>query len=74
MPGRPRYVILCNFDEFWIYDFDKDIYDPQEKIALTHLPQRTEAFTFLQPIEKKPLFRIDKQDVTEKVAYYVAQL
>ena len=20
-PGRPRYVVLCNFDEFWVYDF-----------------------------------------------------
>jgi hypothetical protein len=20
--GRPRYVVLCNFDEFWVYDFD----------------------------------------------------
>src|SRR4051812_6871910 len=22
VPQRPRYVVLCNFDEFWIYDFD----------------------------------------------------
>jgi hypothetical protein len=22
VPGRPRYVILCNFDEFWVDDFD----------------------------------------------------
>lgn len=21
-PNRPKYVVLCNFDEFWIYDFD----------------------------------------------------
>jgi hypothetical protein len=21
VPDRPRYVALCNFDEFWIYDF-----------------------------------------------------
>src|SRR3954471_4188220 len=20
VPKRPRYVVLCNFDEFWIYD------------------------------------------------------
>ncbi|MEM8575030.1 MAG: type IIL restriction-modification enzyme MmeI, partial [Pseudomonadota bacterium] len=25
VPDRPRYVVLCNFDEFWIYDFDKQI-------------------------------------------------
>jgi hypothetical protein len=23
--NRPRYVILCNFNEFWIYDFEKDV-------------------------------------------------
>ncbi len=23
VPNRPRYVILCNFDEFWIYDFNQ---------------------------------------------------
>jgi SAM-dependent methyltransferase len=74
VPNRPRYVILCNFDEFWIYDFDKDIYDPQEKIELNHLPNRTEAFSFLLPVEKKPLFRVDKEDVTEKAAYFVALL
>ena len=22
VPNRPRYVVLCNFDEFWVYDFD----------------------------------------------------
>ena len=22
VPQRPKYVILCNFDEFWIYDFE----------------------------------------------------
>ncbi len=74
VPNRPRYVILCNFDEFWIYDFDKDIYDPQEKIELNDLPNRTEAFSFLLPVEKKPLFRVDKEDVTAKVAQYISRL
>src|SRR3954468_2162520 len=22
VPNRPRYVVLCNFDEFWIFDFE----------------------------------------------------
>ena len=25
VPNRPRYVVLCNFDEFWIYDFDRQL-------------------------------------------------
>ena len=28
VPNRPRYVILCNFNEFRIYDFDKQLNDP----------------------------------------------
>ena len=23
VPNRPEYVVLCNFDEFWVYDFDR---------------------------------------------------
>ena len=74
VPNRPRYVILCNFDEFWIYDFDMAIYEPQEKIELKDLANRKEAFSFLLPDEKKPLFRNDKEDVTEEVAKYIAAL
>lgn len=31
VPGRPRYVILCNFDEFWVYDFDTQMDAPVDK-------------------------------------------
>ena len=74
VPNRPNYVVLCNFDEFWIYDFNKHIYEPQEKIDLEQLEQRKEAFTFLLPKEKKPLFNTDREDVTEKVAGYIADV
>jgi hypothetical protein len=33
VPNRPRYVVLCNFDEFWIYDFDTDLDTPKDKLA-----------------------------------------
>lgn len=74
VPNRPRYVILCNFDEFWIYDFDLAIYEPLEKIELKDLANRKEALSFLLPVEKKPLFRNNKEDVTEAVAKYIAAL
>ena len=25
VPNRPRYVVLCNFDEFRVYDFETDL-------------------------------------------------
>src|SRR5689334_6796572 len=40
VPNRPRYVILCNFDEFWIYDFETDIDTPKDKLAIADLPKR----------------------------------
>ncbi len=74
VPNRPKYVMLCNFDEFWIYDFDTDIYEPQEKINLVDLDKRKEAFSFLWPVEKKPLFKTDREDVTTKVAKFISTL
>ena len=40
-PNRPKYVVLCNFDEFWVYDFDSAQYDePLDKLPLDELPRR----------------------------------
>jgi hypothetical protein len=47
VPHRPPFAILCNFDEFWIYDFNIQLFDPVEKIALADLPARAEALAFL---------------------------
>jgi hypothetical protein len=38
----PSYVMLCNFDEFWIYDFRKQSEEPIEKIPLERLPNERE--------------------------------
>lgn len=40
VPNRPRYVVLCNFDEFRVYDFDTDLDAPKDTLALTDLPGR----------------------------------
>lgn len=40
VPGRPRYVVLCNFDEFWIYDFETQMDAPVDTVKLIDLPQR----------------------------------
>ena len=36
VPNRPRYVILCNFDEFWICDFDRQLNEPVEGRPCRH--------------------------------------
>jgi hypothetical protein len=40
VPGRPNYVVLCNFDEFWIYDFDVQLDEPMDRLQIEELPER----------------------------------
>lgn len=74
VPHRPRYVVLCNFDEFWIYDFDLQIEEPVDKISLEDLPVRYSAFTFLLPIAKEPIFKNNLVTVTKTAARQVASV
>lgn len=71
---RPRYVILCNFEEFWIYDFDRDVYDPVDVIDLDELPDCKASFGFLLPQNFKPVFRKDKNDITAVAAKEVSRI
>ena len=72
VPNRPQYVILCNFDEFWIYDLNIQVYDPLEKITIDKLTERQEAFSFMLPKPRTPIFNYNKENVTEKAAYHVS--
>lgn len=71
---RPKYVILCNFDEFWIYDFDIKVFDPIDILKLEELPSRKEVFGFLFPNPIKPVFGRDKEDVTALAAEQIAAM
>ncbi len=72
--GRPRYVVLCNFDEFWVYDFDSDLDAPKDKLALTDLPQRWGPLAFLAPGSPGPKFLYDREAVTRIAADKLAAL
>ncbi len=74
VPHRPPYVVLCNFDEFWIYDFNQQLFDPVDKIKLADLPQRWSALAFLLPQAQKPLFSNNRVEVTRKAAAKLAEL
>lgn len=71
---RPQYIILCNFDEFWIYDFNVKVFDPVDVVKLAELPTRKEAFGFLLPKPVTPVFGKDKEDVTELAAEKIAAM
>ena len=66
--------MLCNFDEFWIYDFDKQLNEPVDIVALVDLPKRYTAFNFLFPHDPKPLFNNDREAVSRKAADQMAEL
>jgi len=34
VPHRPPYVVLCNFDEFWIYDFNTQMQEPVDHTGI----------------------------------------
>src|SRR5258708_6304921 len=68
VPKRPPYVILCNFDEFWIYDFTTQLFDPVERLLLRDLPQSGAALNFLLATPQKPIFGTNRVEVTRKAA------
>jgi SAM-dependent methyltransferase len=68
VPGRPRYVVLCNFDEFHVYDFDRQVDEPVDKVLLTELPDRPGPLAFLFPTREQPVFGNDREKVTREAA------
>ena len=74
IPNRPRYVLLCNFDEFWIFDFDIQLDTPVDVIPLEQLPERAGAFAFMELGGKTLVFRNNQVVVTERAARRMGEL
>lgn len=74
VPDRPQFVVLCNFDEFWIYDLNSQLEEPVDRVSLDALPHRSEALAFLFPRAEKPIFRNDLVAVTRDTAARVSAL
>ena len=73
VPGRPRYVVLCNFDEFWVYDFETQMDSPVDTVPLAELSERWGPLAFLLPHDIQPTFGNDHEAVTRKAADLLAQ-
>ena len=72
VPDRPQYVVLCNFDEFWVYDLNNQLEEPVDRVAIEDLPRRWEAMAFLLPQAEKPIFGNDLVAVTRETAAMVS--
>ena len=53
---QPRYVIACNFSEFWVYDrnIDSLFKEPMLKLSLEDLPKNLPALQFLKGSGEAP--------------------
>jgi SAM-dependent methyltransferase len=73
-PNRPRYAMLCNFDEFWIFDFENQVDEPVDKISLEQLPERSGALTFMEIGGMRPVFQNNQVEVTDRSARRLGEL
>jgi len=74
VPNRPRYVVLCNFDEFWVFDFETQMDAPVDLLKLAELPQRWGPLAFLFAKPETPVFQFDHEQVTRAAADLLATL
>lgn len=71
--NRTEYVILCNFDEFWIYNWNLQK-DPLDKVPLLKLIEMWRSLAFLCPEKITPIFTNNYVEVTKEAANKVAKL
>jgi hypothetical protein len=70
---KARYVVLCNFDEFWIHDFFHQA-DPVDVVPIDELSTRYLALAFLLPGKVEPHFNNDRVAVSREAANAVAKV
>lgn len=66
-PNQPKYAVLCNFDEFYIYDFTIQD-EPLDKVNTVDLEERKSAFNFMYSLRKKPIFNNNLEEATKDTA------
>ncbi len=71
---KPTYAILCNFDQFWVYDFNIQVDEPVEQLQTAQLPERWPGLAFLSKQPLQSLFRNNQVSVTEKQAQAMGHL
>ena len=69
-----RWVILCNFQEFEVWEPGQFPKSPRTRFTLQELPERYEALLFLQQGELDPIFTEQRRELTAEAAEHVAIL
>ena len=73
-PNRPRYVVLCNFDEFRVYDFETQPDTPKDTVITKELAAHWGPLAFLFGEQHQPVFGNDHEAVTRKAAGKLGQI
>jgi SAM-dependent methyltransferase len=73
---NPKYMVLCNFDEFWVYNMHYQASAPIRKLITTDLATGYQALSFLMPEPRDPLpaRSFDLVNLTEEVAQKLSRL
>ena len=72
---RPRYALLCDFDEIWIFDFVLQFYDPVDVVRIDELAERRVALEFLvKDSPLTPVFKNNRVEVTKDAAIHLTML
>lgn len=70
-PDQPKYCVLCNFDEFIIFDFAIQD-EPLDRVKLNDLLSRYTAFNFLFEHPVVPVFSNNLEEITRETVSKVA--
>jgi hypothetical protein len=65
---KPTYAVLCNFDEFWVYDFNQLVDEPVDAFRTEKIAERWTAIAFFSKTPEKVLFGNNQVEVTERQA------
>jgi hypothetical protein len=69
-----RWVVLCNFHEFEIWEPGRFPKEPRLRLTLDDLPDKFEALMFLQQGDVEPIFSDQRRELTTEAAEHIAQL
>jgi hypothetical protein len=70
--SHPRFVVLCNFAEFVVYEFASQVQEPLDRLAVAALSDDHAALDFLRPDPRPPAFRNDRVALTRHAAELLA--
>lgn len=73
---HPRYIVLCNFDEFWVYDMERQVDAPLAKLPVERLPDEWGPLAFLFPQPETPVFQreFDLVELTQDAARSLSEV